>query len=281
VLAPALRRAYHLSLAQTGLLISMSLIGSLVSLIPWGQATDRFGERFVLLVGLLGCGASLIGAAFVHRCAALALLLALAGAAGASVQSASGRAVMHWFAPAERGLALAMRQTAIPLSGFVVSLAIPPIEHAGGIAWGFGALGIACLAGAVLGALVLREGPQAEPHAQRSERPLRDRRLWTLSFGSSLVIAPQLCVVGFTVLLLHERRGLTTSAAAAASPSCSSSRSVRGSAPDAGPTSSEAGSARCAGSRSPRPPSSRSPGYCSVRRSRSFCRRSSRAASSR
>jgi len=214
-MAPGLRRAYHLSLAQTGLLISMSLIGSLVTLIPWGQATDRVGERLVLFTGVAACGASLVGAAFVHRFAALSLLLALAGATGASVQSASGRAVMHWFAPTERGLALALRQTAIPLSGFLVSLGLPPVERAGGLAWGFGALGAACLVGALLGALVLREGPQPDPQAQRSERPLRDRRLWTLSFGSSLVIAPQLCVVGFTVLLLHEHRGLSTSAAAA------------------------------------------------------------------
>ena len=214
-MAPGLRRVYHLSLAQTGLLISMSLIGSLFTLIPWGQATDRVGERAVLFLGVAGCGGALVGAAFVHRFAALALLLAVAGAAGASVQSASGRAVMHWFPPVQRGLALALRQTAIPLSGFLVSLGLPPIQRAGGLAWGFGALGIACLAGAALGVLVLREGPQQDPRARRSERPLRDRRLWTLSFGSSLVIAPQLCVVGFTVLLLHERRGLSTSSAAA------------------------------------------------------------------
>jgi sugar phosphate permease len=213
-MAPALRRAYGLSLAQTGLLISMSLIGSLATLILWGQATDRAGERAVLFAGLLACGAALVGAAFVHRFALLALLLAVAGAAGASVQSASGRAVMHWFPPAQRGLALALRQTAIPISGFLVSLALPPIEHAGGLAWGFATLGIACVAGAVLGGLVLREGPQAEARPGSGVRPLRDRRLWRLSAGSALVIAPQLCVVGFTVVLLNDLRGMSTSAAA-------------------------------------------------------------------
>jgi len=215
VMAPALRTEYGLSLGETGLLISMSLIGSVLSLIPWGIATDRAGERVVLLSGLGVCGAALAAAAFAHAFWSLAALLFVAGGAGASVQSASGRAVMHWFPTEQRGLALGLRQTAIPLSGFLVSLTLPAVEHAGGVAWGFAAMGIACLAGAAVGALLLREGPALqEQAAPGGAKPLRDRRLWTLSVGSSLVLAPQLCVAGFTVVFLHEERGLATETAA-------------------------------------------------------------------
>lgn len=215
-MAPTLRHRYDLSLGQTGLLISGSLVGSVASLIPWGLATDRLGERVVLVTGLAGCGAGLLGAASAHGFWSLGLLLAAAGASGASVQSASGRAVMHWFPPSERGLALGIRQTAIPASGFVVALAVPPVVHAGGPAWGFATLGLACLAGAAVGGLVLREGPRPDDAAAVvGPGPFRDRRIWTLSLGSSLVLAPQLCVAGFAVLYLHERRGLTDGRAAA------------------------------------------------------------------
>jgi sugar phosphate permease len=215
VMAPALRTDLHLSLGRTGLLLSASLAGSVLSLIPWGLATDRFGERRVLVVGLGLCGAALIGASQVHGFAALAVLLAAAGLTGASVQSASGRAVMHWFPSSQRGVALAIRQTAIPLSGFAVSLAIPPVEHAGGVGWGFAALGLACLAGAAVG-LLIREGPSRMPAPEEAVdvRPLRDRRLWTLSIGSALVIAPQLCVTGFAVVFLHDHRSLSAASAA-------------------------------------------------------------------
>ena len=217
VMAPLLRDRDHLSLAQTGFLISSSLVGSVVSLIPWGLATDRIGERVILFIGLTGCGAGLVGAAFAHGFLPLGCLLASAGAAGASVQSASGRAVLHWFAPTQRGLALAIRQTAIPLSGFVISLALPPIVHAGGVRWGFLTMGAACLAGAAVGALVLREGPRPDVPAETSLglAPIRDRRIWRLSIGSALLIAPQLCVAGFTVLYLHDRRGMSPGGAAA------------------------------------------------------------------
>src|SRR4051794_35738627 len=80
VMAPFLRARDQLSLAQTGLLISASLVGSLVSLIPWGLATDRSGERVVLFIGLTLAGAALLAAAFVHGFWALAVLLAVAGA---------------------------------------------------------------------------------------------------------------------------------------------------------------------------------------------------------
>ncbi len=215
-MAPALRRDYGLSLGQTGLLISASLVGSVVSLIPWGLATDRVGERIVLVTGLTGCGGFLFAAAAAHGFWALALLLAAAGALGASVQSASGRAVMHWFAPSERGVALGIRQTAIPISGFLAAVALPPVVHAGGVGRGFEALGIFCLAGAAVGGLVLREGPaRIATTTVAGPGPLRDRRIWTLSLGSALILAPQLCVSGFAVLFLHEQRGLSDGDAAA------------------------------------------------------------------
>jgi sugar phosphate permease len=213
VMAPFLRERDHLSLAQTGLLISSSLVGSLVSLIPWGFATDRFGERVVLVSGLALCGAALLAAAFVHGFWALAGLLAFAGMTGASVQSASGRAVLHWFPLRQRGLALAIRQTAIPISGFLTALVLP---HAGSVRNGFVLLGVACLAGAAVGGAVLREGPEHDrADAPLGLSPIRDKRIWRLSIGSSLLLAPQLCVTGFAVLFLHDRRGMSAGAAGA------------------------------------------------------------------
>jgi sugar phosphate permease len=214
VMAPVLRDRDHLSLTQTGLLLSSSLVGSLLSLLLWGVATDRFGERIVLVSGLASCGAGLIAAGFVHGFWPVAGLVAFAGMTGASVQSASGRAVLHWFPVTQRGLALAIRQTAIPISGFLTALVLP---HVGGVRNGFLLMGGACLAGAAVGGIVLREGPEHDRGAGEplGRSPLRDKRIWRLSIGSSLLLAPQLCVAGFAVLYLHDRRGMSPGAAGA------------------------------------------------------------------
>jgi sugar phosphate permease len=132
VLAPALREEYGLSLGQVGVLLSAAWLGATVTLLPWGLTADRYGERVVLVIGLLGSAACLVGAANAGSFEALFALLVLAGAAGASVNSASGRAVMHWFRPDERGFALGIRQTAIPIGGLVVAIVLPGLAETGG-----------------------------------------------------------------------------------------------------------------------------------------------------
>ena len=95
--APDLRAHFGLSLAGVGTLIGVISVGLVATLIAWGSAADRFGERPVMTVGLLGAGAALGAAALVTDPIAAGALLLLAGASGASVNAASGRAVLTWF----------------------------------------------------------------------------------------------------------------------------------------------------------------------------------------
>ena len=131
-------------------------IGLALAMLPWGFAADRFGERWTLAVGLAGCAAFLAGAAFAPTFESLFVFLFLAGALGGSVQSGSGRAVMGWFSRDERGLALGVRQTAVPVGGLIAAVAIPVL---GGPRAGLLFLSLCVLAGAIVGALVLRATP--------------------------------------------------------------------------------------------------------------------------
>src|SRR5205085_2712553 len=100
---------------------------TVLTLLPWGLLADRIGERKTIGVGLAGCGGAVAGAALAGSFGALVAFLALGGALGGCVQSASGRAVMSWFAPAERGLALGIRQTAVPLGGAIAAVLLPAL----------------------------------------------------------------------------------------------------------------------------------------------------------
>jgi len=215
VLAPALQREYDLDLTEVGLAIAAANAGSVFTLLAWGLLADRVGERFVLGAGLAGCGAGLLVAAFAPSFAVLVLALTLGGAAGASVNAASGRAVMSWFRKDERGFALGIRQTALPIGGLLAAVLLPPVEAAGGVRAGLIALAAGCLAAAIAGASGLREAPHEESELTDIGHPVRDPRMWQLSIGSALVLAAQISILSFLILFLHAERGLSTAEAAA------------------------------------------------------------------
>jgi sugar phosphate permease len=212
VLAPALREEYGLSLTQIGVVLAAEWIGLTFALLPWGFAVDRFGERWTLALGLTVCACFLAAAAFAPSFAWLVLLLGLAGVAGGSVQSGSGRAVMRWFAARERGFALGVRQTAVPIGGAVAALVLPLLETPrAGLLFVAGFV----LAGALAGALVLRAGTEEHLDASDVDITLRDRRLWLACWGSGLYLVAQVAMMGFVVLFLHDEHGFSTGQAAA------------------------------------------------------------------
>ena len=212
VLAPELREQYGLSLTEIGVVLAAEWIGLTFALLPWGFAVDRFGERWTLAGGLAVCAGFLAGAASAPSFGWLVVLLGLAGVAGGSVQSGSGRAVMRWFAASERGLALGLRQTAVPVGGAIAALVLPVLETPRA---GFLFVAGFVLAGALAGAIVLRTGTEEHIEVVDVEITLRDRRLWIACWGSGLYLIAQVAMMGFVVLFLHDEHGYSTGKAAA------------------------------------------------------------------
>jgi sugar phosphate permease len=214
VLAPTLRDEHSLSLVQVGLLLDSLWIGTLLTLLPWGLLADRRGERLVLATGLTVCAGALVAAGYADAFGPLIVLILLAGAAGASVNAASGRAVMQWFPSNERGFALGIRQTAIPVGGLISALVLPLL----GLRAAFVFLAALCLAGAAFGVAVIRDRQGATEDDVLEPRDLgatlRDHRLWLLCTGSSFYLVAQLALISFLVLFLHDERGLSAAAAA-------------------------------------------------------------------
>jgi sugar phosphate permease len=213
-IAPALRSDFDLSLGDIGVVLGATNAGMTLTLLAWGIVSDRIGERLSIVIGLGGAALALAAAATVHSFAALVVALVATGAFGASVNSASGRAVMHWFAPDERGLALGIRQAAIPIGGFAGAVALPTLVSSGGVHAAFVALAVNALVWAVLAGVVLRERHVDEEIAEQFASPLRDLRMWLLCSASALVLAGQLAIMSFVVLFLHDVRGFSTAHAA-------------------------------------------------------------------
>jgi sugar phosphate permease len=218
VLAPELQRELGLELAETGIVIGAVNFGSLCALVGWGLLVDRYGERRVMTAGLGMAALALAAAAQMKSVAGLVAALVAAGAAGSGVMSATGRAVAGWFEDRQRGLALGLRQTGVPLGGAFAAATLPVIVSAGGVGAAFWFLAGVSAVAAVAGAVWLRE-PEAHELAADDvgivERPLRDRRLWSLTVGGALLACAQASVIGFTVLFLHSAHHMSLGSAAA------------------------------------------------------------------
>jgi sugar phosphate permease len=216
VLAPELQEHYGVSLAGIGVLLAASSIGTVVTLIPWGLLTDRVGERATIAWGLGSCGAGFLLAATLPPFWVLVGLVTVAGALGAGVNAASGRAVMWWFVARERGLALGVRHTSVPLGGALAALCLPQVLAAWGVQAALAAMGALTLLCAAAAVVWIREPPAVGEEPSELSRPLRDRRLWLLSIGSAFYVSVQIAITGFLVLYLHQERGLSLGAAGAA-----------------------------------------------------------------
>jgi sugar phosphate permease len=210
-IAPAIRDSLGLSLAQVGAILSSHWLGTLVTLVPWGYLTDRVGERLVLTLGLGACGLLLVVAGRADSFGELYVLLFVSGAAGASVNAATGRAVMGWFEASERGLALGIRQAAVPISGLLGAIVLPFLT----VSQAYASLGAFCLVAAVGGAVLIRDPAPAPLKVAHVDWTVRDRRLWRLCAVSAFYVVAQMAILSFVVLYLHDERGLGKGEAAA------------------------------------------------------------------
>ncbi len=190
-------------------------IGMLFTLLPWGLVADRIDERWVIATGLTGAAGALVVASQTHTYLGVTIALVATGALGASVNAASGRAIMAWFPATELGLALGIRQTAIPIGGALGAALLPVLASAGGTRLAFLFLAGSCATGAIIAASFVRGGPNtSRPEIDDISRPLRDPHMWRLGLGTGAYLTAQIGITGFVVLFLHEERNLSTHAAA-------------------------------------------------------------------
>jgi sugar phosphate permease len=213
-IAPAIRDHYDLTLPQTGVVLAAGNFGAIVTLLLWGVVADLVGERVVLAVGELATAGALMWTAYASSFAELVAALAVGGALGTGVNAASGRAVMAWFDADERGLALGIRQMAVPLGGGIAAIALPLLNDHISLRAAFFGLAAGCFAAAIVAAVLIRVEP-AEDHSILA-RPLRDPRIWRICSGSFFYVTTQLSLLGFFVLFLHDHRSVSTGVAAGA-----------------------------------------------------------------
>jgi MFS family permease len=214
-----MRADYRLSNAGLGLVLGLLGLGVALSELPWGMLTDRWGDRRVLLTGLGSTAAALaLMALFVAPTAAtlpglhmLAGAMIVVGLLGGSVNGSSGRAVMAWFREGERGLAMSIRQTAVPTGGGIGAVLLPALAAQAGFGVVYAVLALLCAVTTLFAWRWLHEPPVDEavavPPTQLANTgrgPLRDGQLWRIAVAIGMLCTPQVAVLTFATVFLHD-----------------------------------------------------------------------------
>ncbi|MDG4880586.1 MFS transporter [Mesorhizobium sp. WSM4884] len=220
--AVVMRQGYHLDNASLGLALGLLGLGVALSELPWGVLTDRWGDRRVLLTGLGATAAWLFIMAMlvvptkaaVPGVTLLSASLLVAGLLGGSVNGSSGRAIMGWFGQGERGFAMSIRQTAVPLGGGLGAMVLPSLALCFGFAAVFGLLAALSALSAFFAWRWLHEPPtQGNVHAAGATScpaPLRNIEVWRISTAIGLLCFPQVAVLTFASVFLHDFAGMGT-----------------------------------------------------------------------
>lgn len=206
-LIPLMRGSEGITLTQAGTVAAAPLLGLLATLIIWGALADRFGERLIMTIGILGTGVCGVAATLTDGTAALGFALVAAGAFGSSINVTSGRAILAAFDVSQRGLAMGIRQSAQPLGLSLAAVILPPV----GLAWGYREAllvpaGI-CLVMGVVVAVVVPSHPREERSRIRAPSPYRDMRLWRVHLASALLVWPQFVGAVFALTYLVSEQG--------------------------------------------------------------------------
>lgn len=212
-LAPFLQADLGLTRAQVGLFNSALMCGSLLAMFAAGWIVDVKGERVALVGGNLVvgcfCFAMLTTDSFLT---ALAVMFG-AGIGGAFPTPAGSKAVMGWFPLHQRGTAMGIRQTGIPLGGALAAAMMPAIALAAGWRTAVAAGGIACFITAALCARAYRN-PVLEPPAVATPRQgtrLRDllsRNVVLIGLAGAVLTLGQFTLITYLALYLKETQGV-------------------------------------------------------------------------
>jgi sugar phosphate permease len=205
-LSPHLVETFVLTKAQLGVVFTAMFVGAASCTAISGALTDRWGERVMVLAAGSVMTVALVLAPLVPQYPWLVATMVLFGAGYAASTPAGGRAILAWF-DRDRGFAMGIRQTGVPLGGLIGALSLPAVASVAGLR---GAFFFAAVLIAVPSAIAYLNYPESRdaraPAATaasvvRGMRVLlRDPRLLAVTLTCMVLVAAQLAMNAFVTI---------------------------------------------------------------------------------
>jgi predicted MFS family arabinose efflux permease len=218
-LAPFLQTDFHISRAEIGLIAAAMSLTAAPSALFGGRAADSVGERRVLILSGL---VTALAALAIARCDTFwgLVVSCLVLGLGNGIQNPAGSAaIMRWFPHRQRGVAMGIRQTGVPLGGILAASVAPLLAVAYGWRTAYVVGGTLAFVGAVVLFAAYYDPPRQAEGGSAAPRSFvdlaRDKRIWWLGIIFNCQLFTQFAVTTYFVLFLHEALAMPVVGAAA------------------------------------------------------------------
>lgn len=215
-LLPYVEHAFAAQSAHLSLLVTAVMLGAAATNAISGAATDRFGDKAVLIA--CGClmGAALLAAAAIPNFSWLLIWLVIYGMGFAAINPVGSHAILFFFKPEERGVAMGVRQMGMPLGGVAGAIVISTAAEYFGYRGALAATGILVLVVTLVCAALYREPPALYGEPVRAGVLLRDiarmgsnTRLLLITLTCVILFAAQVALMGFFPWTLVKQAHMT------------------------------------------------------------------------
>lgn len=211
-LAPFMQEDLGLSRGEVGLFNSATMGGSLAMMLVAGWVVDAKGERAALIGGNLIVGIFCLAMVTTQTFLSALLVIFMAGAGGAFPTPAGSKTVMGWFPPRQRGTAMGIRQTGIPVGGAIAAALFPAVALAAGWRSALAVGGILCFVAAAACWFGYQNPPAPSlehPAAQTLAPAPRARRdIVMIGLAGGLLALGQFTLLTYLALYLKETQAV-------------------------------------------------------------------------
>lgn len=213
-LAGYLTREFALTKMEFGAIISVLFFGASLASFPSGRFTDTLGVKIYLSISLIAMGLFVGLVCLAKSYINLLILGFLIGLGYGTMNPPTNRAVMEWFSKLNRGMAMSIKQTSVPIGGFLAAIIMSQLAMRFGWRYAFLIGGLMIFFSAILPWLYYKNPPiKLEENAWPALSPesvvsfktlLKKKGLILLSIIACIFAMVQIATGTYLVLYLEE-----------------------------------------------------------------------------
>ncbi len=219
-LFPFIQEDLGVNRAELGLITSGIIMGGSVTLLFMGWLADTMGVRRVLPVGMMGMAVGILLFSQIQSLVQGVLLALFISALGSASGPPSVKAIMDWVSPRTRGVSMGIKETSVPISGFLGAALFPFLAVTFSWRTAVIILGLFIAALSIVFFAFYRDKPVSGTEGTRSglitsiALLARNRDNWLVGLGTASLLALHFVFVSYLILFLKDDFGMSPRRAA-------------------------------------------------------------------